>query len=68
MKELQCDNGSNFVGFEWELKKSFQEWNQGQIESELIQRGYKWIFQPMTASSMSGVWEHMVRSAKTVLK
>ena len=37
-------------------------------ERELIQRGCKWIFQPPTASSMSDVWEHMVRSAKTVLK
>ena len=68
VKELRCDNGSNFVGSERELKKSLQEWNQGQIERELIQRGCKWIFQPPTASSMSGVWERMVRSAKTVLK
>ena len=68
LKELPCDNGSNFVGSERELKKSLQEWNQGQIERELIQRGCKWIFQPPTASSMSGVWERMVRSAKTVLK
>ena len=68
VKELRCDNGSNFVGSERELKKSLREWNQGQIERELIQRGCKWIFQPPTASSMSGVWERMVRSAKTVLK
>ena len=68
VKELRCDNGSNFVGSERELKKSLQEWNQGQIERELKQRGCKWIFQPPTASSMSGVWERMVRSAKTVLK
>ena len=68
VKELRCDNGSNFVGSQRELKKSLREWNQGQIERELIQRGCKWIFQPPTASSMSDVWEHMVRSSKTVLK
>ena len=68
VKELRCDNGSNFVGSERELKKSLQEWNQGQIQRELIQRGCKWIFQPSTASSMSGVWERMVRSTKSVLK
>ena len=68
VKELRCDNGSKFVGSERELKKSLREWNQGQIERELIQRGCKWIFQPPTASSMSGVWERMVRRAKTVLK
>ena len=34
VKELRCDNGSNFVGSERELKKSLREWNQGQIERE----------------------------------
>ena len=68
VKELRCDNGSNFVESERELKKSLQERNQGQIQRELTQRGYKWIFQPPTALSMSGVWERMVRSAKSVLK
>ena len=34
VKELPCDNGANFVGSERELKKSLQEWNQGQIERE----------------------------------
>ena len=67
LKELRCDNGSNFVRSERELKKSLLEWNQGQIERELKQRGCKWVFQPPTASSMSGVWERMVRSAKPVL-
>lgn len=66
--ELRCDNGTNFVGAERELKESLEEWNQDQIQKELIQRGCKWIFQPPTASSMSGVWERLVRSAKTVLK
>lgn len=68
VKEIRCNNGSNFVGVQRELKESLDEWNQGRIESELIQHGWKWIFQPPTASSMSGVWERLVRSAKTVLK
>ena len=29
VKELRCDNGSNFVESERELKKSLREWNQG---------------------------------------
>ena len=36
MKELRCNNGSNFVGSERELKRSFQELTQGQIEKELV--------------------------------
>ena len=68
VKELRCDNGSNFVGGQRELRKSLQEWNHAQIEEELIQRGCKWVFQPPTASNMSGVWERLVRSANTILK
>ena len=66
--ELRCDRGSNFVGGERELRESIEQWNQQQIVQELLQRGCKWVFQPPTASSMSGIWERMVRSAKTVLK
>ena len=35
-----------------QLKESLEKWNQGRIESELIQHGCKWIFQPPTASSI----------------
>ena len=66
--EIRCDRGSNFVGAERELREGLEEWNQQQIDSELLQRGCKWIFQPPTASSMSGVWERLVRHAKTVIK
>jgi len=68
VKEIHCDNSSNFVGAQHKLKESLEKWNQGRIESELIQHGCKWIFQPPTALSMSGVWECLVHSAKTVLK
>ena len=51
-----------------ELREGLEEWNQQQIDSELLQQGCKWIFQPPTTLSMSGVWKRLVRSAKTVLK
>ena len=51
-----------------ELNESLEKWHQGRIESELIQYGCKWIFQSPTASSMSGAWDRLVCSAKTVLK
>ena len=66
--EIRCDRGSNFLGAERELREGLEEWNQQQIDSELLQRGCTWIFQPPTASSVSGVWERLLRSAKTVLK
>ena len=36
VKEISCDNGSNFVGAQRELKESVEKWHQGRIESELI--------------------------------
>lgn len=68
VSELRCDRGSNFVGAERELREEIKQWDQQKIDRELLQRGCKWIFQPPTASSMSGIWERLVRSAKTVLK
>ena len=68
VSELRCDRGSNFVGAERELREEIRQWDQQKIDPELLQRGCKWIFQPPTASSMSGIWERLVRSAKTVLK
>ena len=44
VKEIRCDNGSNFVGAQRELKESLEKWNQGRIESELTQYGCKWMF------------------------
>ena len=66
--ELRCDRGSNFVGAERELRENIEKWNDQKIERELLQRGCKWAFQQPTASSMSGIWERMVRSAQTALK
>lgn len=68
ISELRCDNGSNFVGAERELKNCMNSWNEDQITKELAEQGCKWVFQPPTASSMSGVWERLVRSVKRVLK
>ena len=68
MKELRSDQGSNFIGAERELREAIDQWNQNQIEKELLQRNCQWKFQPPTASSMSGVWERLVRSVKTALK
>ena len=68
VSELRCDRGSNFVGAERELREEIKQWDQQKIDRELLQRGCKWIFQLPTASSMSGIWKRLVRSAKTVLK
>ena len=51
-----------------ETCEEIKQWDQQKIDRELLQPGCKWICQPPTASSMSGIWERLVHSAKTVLK
>ena len=65
---IYSDNGTNFVGAERELKTAIQNWNQVQIDKELLQKGIQWVFQPPKASHASGVWERLIRSTRKALK
>jgi len=65
---IYSDNGTNFVGAERELKTAIENWNQTQINKELLQRGTQWVFQPPKASHASGVWERLIRSTGKALK
>ena len=68
VKELQLDNGTNFVGAEHEFKECINKWNHRQIEEELKIRECQWVFHPPGASHMSGVWERLIRSIKRSMK
>ncbi|XP_028516714.1 uncharacterized protein LOC110245225 [Exaiptasia diaphana] len=67
-KYIYSDNGTNFVGAEKELKTAIQNWNQAQIDKQLLQKGTQWVFQPPKASHASGVWERLIRSTRKALK
>ena len=67
-KCMYSDNGSNFVGAEREITTAIEDWNQKQIQDELLQKGCQWVFQPPRASHASGVWERLIRSTRTALK
>jgi len=56
---IRSDQGSNFTGADKELKEVVQGWNEHKIE---------WIFNPPSASHMSGVWDRMIRSVQQILK
>ena len=67
-EKVFSDNGTNFTGGNLELRSSLQEWNQKKIEKTLHQREIEWHFNPPSASHMGGIWERMIRTAKTILK
>nr|XP_054773349.1 uncharacterized protein LOC129281437 [Lytechinus pictus] len=64
---IRCDNGSNFVGAEKELKEGLNRWNQSKIHDYLLQRTINWRFNPPAAPHMGGVWERLIRTTKKVL-
>ena len=72
-KECYCDNGTNFVGADRELKRvwkdmenKIQQLNQISLKPDEVVT--EWIFNPPAAPHMGGAWERMVRSVKNVLK
>lgn len=68
MGGIYSDNGTNFVGAEREIREAIDNWNQKQIQDELLQKGCQWIFQPPKASHASGVWGRLIRSTRTAMK
>ena len=67
IKEIRCDNGTNFVGAERELRESIKELNQDSIRDELLRHQICWKFNPPTASHMGGSWERIIQSVRKIL-
>ena len=63
VRSIRPDNGTNFVGTDNKIRKAL-------IRDYLLQNGTGWITRykiPPGASHMSGVWEHQIRSARSIL-
>ena len=75
-KEIWSDNGTNFVGADKEIRNSIRQWNQDDLNKQLIKDGincslcpmFQWKFQPPAASHMNGVWERLIRSVRKTMK
>ena len=70
VRTLFCDNGTNFVGGKNTLEEALKEEDHANIRNELLKAECDWCefrFNVPHASSMGGVWERMIRSARTAL-
>lgn len=47
VKRIRSDNGTNFIRAERDLTRSKQEWNQFQIQSEMLHINVDWKFNPL---------------------
>ena len=67
ISQLRCDNGTNFVGAERELREALTEMKKDHIQHELLKHNIQWIFNPPAASHMGGSWERQIRTVRKVL-
>ncbi|XP_055957902.1 uncharacterized protein LOC130013202 [Patella vulgata] len=65
--DIYSDNGTNLIGAQKELKQSLYDLNQTQIENFSTQGGFKWHFNPPTASHFGGLWERQIRTIRKIL-
>ena len=66
VRELRCDNGTNFVGAKGELLKAMAEMDHDEITEKLCQEQIDWKFNPPAASHMGGVWERQLRTTRRI--
>ena len=65
---VKSDNGSNFVGAVGEMKAAIGQWNDSnKLNAYLQQSNMQWITNPPAASHMGGVFEHEIRSVRSIL-
>ena len=64
VREVRCDNGTNFVDAKRELREAVNEMNHDEITEKLRQQQIDWIFNPPAASHMGGVWERQIGTAR----
>ena len=71
VRQLRCDQGTNFVGARNELQESLKEMDQGRIHEYMLQHDAEWVPFHMNvphASHMGGSWERMIRTVRNALE
>jgi hypothetical protein len=70
VREIRCDNGSNFCGAENEIREAVNEMDHQKIRAYMKENGGDWVLwekNTPAASHMGGVWERQIRTIKSVL-
>jgi hypothetical protein len=70
VRQIRCDQGTNFVGADRELCKAMAELKDDQIHNFLLKQNCDFIkfkLNVPNASHMGGVWERQIRTVRSVL-
>lgn len=67
VKQLRCDQGSNFVGARNELKEALKQCDTKLLEIFLTEKQCEFVFNAPSDSPAGGVWERQIRTVRNVL-
>ena len=70
MRTLRCDRGTNFVGGKNAMEEALKEMDSKKIHRELVKEDCDLVEFRLNvpgASHMGGVWERMIRTARSAL-
>ncbi|XP_051802834.1 uncharacterized protein LOC127533562 [Acanthochromis polyacanthus] len=65
---LRCDQGSNFIGANNELKEALKQCDTRLLELFLADQQCEFVFNTPAASHTGGVWERQIRTVRNILK
>jgi len=68
VQQIWCDQGTNFVGANHELKTAMKELNTVKVSRFLADNQCEFKFNTPNASHAGGVWERQIGTVKSVLK
>ena len=70
VRELRCDQGSNFIGAKNELEAALKEVNVDSVKNFLLTQDcdlFEFKMNVPCASHMGGIWERLIRTVRSVL-
>ena len=68
VRVIRCDQGTNFVGADNELKSAWKEMDPDRVKSFLLDIQCDFIYNAPHASHAGGIWERQIRTIREVLK
>ena len=68
VKIITSDNGSNFMGGEYELRALVKDLDNKRITQHLNSKNITWKFNPPLSPWMGGSWESLIKSVKRALR
>ena len=65
---MTSDNGSNFIGGEYELRALVKDLENERIAQHLNSKNITWKFNPPLSPQMGGSWESLIKLVKRALR